>query len=159
MENKLCKRCGLEKPIERFYLLKKGGKYRQSYCIPCQNKHRHKKSPEWSENRRRSPKGRANQLFLSAQSRAKKKRLPFTLTRKRVLDAIEKGVCEVTGIEFDMSVGSGRQPFTPSIHQKEPGLGYEESNVQIVVWMHNAAAGTWGNDALKKYLKSFLAKK
>lgn len=158
MEHKKCKMCQKRLPIESFYLLRKDGKYRQSYCKTCSVERAKPHRKKYNINQYTQPKHRARRLYESAKNRAKKKRLPFTLTRKRVDSAIEKGVCEVTGIKFDMAVGKGRQPFSPSIDRMDLDKGYTDDNVKVVIWMHNMVRSNWGNEPLKLYLKSFLTK-
>ena len=109
--------------------------------------------------RRERPVGRTHELWHTAKTRAGRKEIPFSLTKKRILSAIEGGVCEVTGIPFDLRAGLGRLPFSPSIDRIEIKGPYSDENVQIVVQIHNQARGEWGNGALKKYLKSFLTQK
>jgi len=90
--------------------------------------------------------GRSVQLFHSAKQRAKKNRLPFTITKQMVYDRLValNGIAEVIPDSFDFTaLGDGRQnPYAPSIDQKIPGQGYTPENFQIVVFWYNRVKGS-----------------
>lgn len=70
---------------------------------------------------------------------------------------LAKGVCEETGIAFDMSKGNRRQkPFAPSLERLNCKEGYTEANTKVVVWIHNQAKSDWGTAALHEYIKKYL---
>ena len=97
---------------------------------------------------RKTAKGKAVKMFHAAKSRADKKGLEHDLSIKWLVDKLEVGVCEATGLPFCYEiVGHGpRNPFCPSLDRKDCSKGYTKDNVQVVVWMYNAAKGTWGHD-------------
>ncbi len=102
-------------------------------------------------------KGRANRLWGGAQVRSSKKGIEFSLSIERVQTALEEGECEVTGIPFDFKRGTGkRNPFGPSLDRKDPDKGYTDSNVQVVVYIHNLVRSNWGDEPLKKYILGML---
>ena len=103
-------------------------------------------------------KGKASMLACSAKQRARKRGLPCQITQKWVMDRLEKGVCEVTGLPFDISAGNGRSAFSPSLHRKNSKRGYTYRNTQVVVWVHNAACNDWPLDDVITYAKALIRK-
>lgn len=97
---------------------------------------------------RRTKYGRGSALWRSAQQRAQKRGLLFTLPRAWVADRIKSGVCEVTGLRFaELGDCYKAGPFAPSIDRIDPNKGYSEANCRMVVWAFNAAKGSAGTDA------------
>jgi hypothetical protein len=109
------------------------------------------------------PDGRAKALFHSARKRAKKYGIEFTLTREWITRRIERGVCEVTGLPFDMGVNHGdgserfaRRPFGPSLDRTDPAGGYTPGNVKVVVCVYNAAKWDWKHVDVIRMAKALL---
>lgn len=98
--------------------------------------------------RRERPEGVAYDLVDSAKRRCAKRKLPFDLAPADILPTLKFGLCEVTGLPFDMKKLRGRSPFTPSLDRKIPALGYVRENIQVVVWALNAMRGEWGDEIL-----------
>ena len=94
---------------------------------------------------RTSAKSIAQDLVAGAKFRAKQKKMPFSLDVERIQKAIESGVCEVTGLPFDLRRGSrdgqsngGRKsPWSPSLDRRVPASGYTNHNTRVVVWIYN----------------------
>lgn len=102
-----------------------------------------------------TPQGRALALWHSAKRRAENSGLKFNLTKSWIAKRLEVGVCEVTGIPFDLSYGDHtRNPFAPSIDRRNPKGNYTYQNCRLVVWVHNAARNEWGDDILNRYIKA-----
>lgn len=82
----------------------------------------------------------------------------FDLTRAWVQERLDRGVCEATGIPFELDVVGQRNahPFAPSIDRRDFSLGYTMDNCQVVVYIHNQAVGRWGTVALHKYIAGYL---
>ena len=95
-------------------------------------------------------KYRANSLFYSARSRAKKKNIPFELTKEWVEEKVKAGVCERTGIKFVLSpLGTGRgkgDAKAPSLDKIDPNKGYTLENTRVVINNYNKFKGI-DNDA------------
>lgn len=85
-------------------------------------------------------KGRAFVLYASAKQRAKKRKLPFTITQKIVEDRLHviNKTCEVTGtpLSFEKHRTAKSNPFAPSLDQKVVGKGYTPENIQIVAFWY-----------------------
>lgn len=90
--------------------------------------------------------------------RAKRKGIAFTLTLDRVRSAIESGVCEVTGIKFDLeSYGpKKRSPWAPSVDRINPELGYTDDNVRVVVTIYNLAKSNFKADDLSRLARAIV---
>lgn len=81
---------------------------------------------------------RAKTLYYSARHRAKKKNIPFELTVDWIELKLKEGVCERTGINFEIKKYSKREGFSkvnklsPSLDQTIPSAGYTVENVKVV---------------------------
>lgn len=83
------------------------------------------------------------------------------MDRKWVLERLEDGVCEVTGIAFDYATGhgqSGRARRGPSIDRIDSTIGYVKCNCQVVVYQCNVAKGPWGQDAFVKFIRQIAGR-
>jgi hypothetical protein len=107
----------------------------------------------------------ATTLLGSARERAEFKKLPIDITLPWVLEKLKAGRCEVTGLKFDLlreheGLAPGQMnPFSPSIDRSSPKLGYTEENARVVVWLYNAAKGSWTDADVLKMAEALIAKK
>jgi hypothetical protein len=87
--------------------------------------------------------GRARHLLKQAKRRARDKDQKFTLTLDRIVQALERGKCEVTGIDFWLGSSGDFQnhPLAPSADKIDPRGEYTDENVQIVCQWYNVAKG------------------
>jgi hypothetical protein len=77
-------------------------------------------------------------LLHSAAERAKKKQVPFSLTKEWALENWT-GRCAITNIPFGIGLRtSGPKTFSPSIDRIVPSLGYVPENCRFVLWAVNA---------------------
>lgn len=86
-----------------------------------------------------TPRGRALVLIHSAA-----RRKPVTVTREWIAERIERGVCEATGIKFDMNPradGVHQNPLAPSLDRMDPAGDYTPDNTQVVIFAYNTAKG------------------
>lgn len=100
-----------------------------------------------------------SEMWSQAVTRAKKKNLEFTLTKKELNQIIERSNnrCEVTGIPFDFdfnpSVKKGaKRPFIPSLDRIDSSLGYSFENCRLVVYCVNASLLTWGEEVFTRMI-------
>lgn len=92
---------------------------------------------------RRTPLGVGRRLLEGCKKRGDL----VTIDEAWVMERIIKGVCEVTGLPLKFDTEGGRRaPFTPSIDQKVPGMGYTEANAQLVCWIYNISKCDWSHD-------------
>ena len=92
-----------------------------------------KRRRSWQRKNRSSVHGRAKSLCQCARARgAVSKEI-----ENRVLQGLKGGVCELSCIPFDLTLGEGRKPFAPSVDRRNNEQGYTAENVQIVCNMYN----------------------
>lgn len=114
-----------------------------------------------SKNRKRStdsgliPSGRVNRMIHNAKTGAKNRHKVFTITKEDILPALERGVCEVTGIPFDFSPHPtmNHNPLGPSIDRIDSDKGYTPDNIRIVLWFVNCALGECSDEQALPILK------
>jgi hypothetical protein len=140
--SKLCLICKQAKPLDQFHKMKraKGGVH--PHCKKC-------RSQEWQRNSsanlkrlaqyRESINGRAIHLLKEAKRRAAKSELEFSITPLRITFALSLGVCERSGVKFDLSPHDRQtnNPFSPSIDKVDPFKGYTDENIKVVCVAYN----------------------
>jgi hypothetical protein len=100
---------------------------------------------------------RAMALIATARTRAKKRGLEFDLSAHadELQARIDCGLCELTGMPFDLS--PGRKFNSPSFDRINPKKGYIFSNVRVVLNLVNVALGDWGEETLRKVMVAWLS--
>lgn len=144
---KICSKCGENKLLEEFYSNKGRKKNTATYCIPCDRAYYRKNKHIWREQRLKLD-WRAKELFRSAKARAEKKGCVFAISLIRVEFALMLGVCERTGLKFDLSSPVGRKfnPFAPSIDKVDPFGDYTDANIQVVCYAYNQGKNQFTDD-------------
>jgi len=105
---------------------------------------------------RSQPYGRAKTIWQRAKSRAALKGIQFSITLKWIQKRIEKGVCEVTGIKFDLECIGSKNRAAPSIDRKNVNLGYTPRNCRLVCWHFNAARSEFSDSDLVALAKAII---
>lgn len=161
---KTCFRCKCEKPHFEFYKDKNRHDKLTPTCKQCMQEYAKKRREtgrerqvqrEWRKTQRTNPNGRyrAGRLIQEAKSRSE-----CSLTLDWVADRIALGVCEVTGLQFDISShGSPPNCFAPSLDRIDPTKGYHADNVQVVVWIYNRAKGPNTKEDVLQFCKAYVA--
>lgn len=88
-------------------------------------------------------------LIDLARARAKRKRVPFTLSHCHVPQLTAGRVCPITHLPFVLGVareGSRPHPLAPSIDRIKAHLGYTPENVRLVSWWANSARNNLTDD-------------
>jgi hypothetical protein len=86
----------------------------------------------------------------------------FDLTRAWILEKLEAGVCEITGIPFILEAteedrkGKFTHPFSPSVDRIDSLRGYTKDNCQVVVWIYNRAKGEDDHEDILKLAKALV---
>jgi len=130
----------------RLHSLRTAYSFQKACRDPEAKAQRYERAAEWK--RRNVDKGRAYRaarydnrraklLYNAAKGRAQQKGLAFTLSEKRVAQAIAAGTCEATGIPFEIH-GARRSAFSPSLDRKDSDEGYTDTNTWVVCWAFNA---------------------
>lgn len=85
------------------------------------------------------------------RSRAGKMHCEFDLTHEWIAQRLEVGICEVSGIRFELSKPAGLRfhAWAPSIDRVDSSKGYTQSNCRAVVWIYNMAKSEWGDDVVE----------
>lgn len=159
---KICKTCGLSLPVTEFS--KHTGATLRASCKPCRAiaaKDRYAASDKtaimaqyhkYKEARRITQ--RASYLVTAAKQRAKEKGIPYDLDghRRELQEIMDKGVCQLTGLPFDML---GKQTWnSPSLDRIVPSLGYVRSNIRVILFSLNVMMHDWGLETVKKVMST-----
>lgn len=97
-------------------------------------------------------------LWLAARKRANQKKLEFSLPEQWVRDRVDAGVCESSGLFFDMrSIGGRANPLAPSIDRVDSGKGYTPENCRVVVWLLNLAFNDYGEEVFAQVARAYSA--
>ena len=126
-------------------------KYSKSDKQEVMRKYRQYRETRWISHR-------ANYLITAAKQRAKTKNLIFDLDpyKAEIQEIINKGVCQVTGIPFDMSA---RQRWnSPSLDRINPIEGYVRQNVRVVLFSLNVMMHDWGLDCVREVMTALNKK-
>ncbi|GLX91801.1 hypothetical protein Pfra02_43690 [Pseudomonas fragi] len=101
---------------------------------------------------------RAMCLIAAARVRSRNKGHAFDLDSfsEELQGRIDKGICELSGVNFDLS--PGRKPNSPSLDRINPELGYIPGNVRVICHALNAALGDWGEEALLPIMAGWVAR-
>lgn len=146
---RLCKQCSIEKPFSEFYANSKGN-YRKR-CKACT---RHASREHRSANRGQTSaankawrsKKRGHALVNIARHRAKSRGMPCELVPEEIQAIIDNGICELTGIAFDLN--TPRAWNAPSLDRINSSEGYTKENTRVVLYALNVAANTWGENRI-----------
>lgn len=148
-----CLDCGKIYSPEDFYHQGKERKRPCSRCKRCTNLKSSSSKKAGRTEYRRTAKGLASDLMTGPKKRGS----VVTITSEWIANKIDAGVCEVTGIAFDLSPPNGRRrPFCPSLDQKIPGRGYTIENTQVVCWIYNAAKGNASHEDVMIMARALL---
>lgn len=145
----VCITCGRSKEKVNF------GSGKAGECNPCAK-------ARW--NATNHVKVRAQRLYGNAHKRAKIQGWPppdFTSIwiEKKIL----AGVCEVTGIPFDLvgqatSTVHAKNPWVPSIDRIDSARPYMKDNVQLVVFMYNVCKAEFAHVDVVKFCRAVAAR-
>ena len=117
-------------------------------------KEKHKdQANEYKRKHYKTIKGRAAKLWHRAKFRKKPN---FQITKKWVKKKLEKGFCEVTGIEFSYDKPKpyyNANSFSPSLDRLDCSKGYTYKNTRVVVWSYNAAKSYLDLKDFKKLIR------
>lgn len=146
-----CRHCGIAKARHEFSKNGSGGL--RMVCQECRNA----AYREWHHARRLDPSHRARRLCSSAKARAAAKGLHFDLTPEWIQARLDAGICEASGLPFDMTQQRGWN--TPSLDRERPDLGYVQGNVRMVLFALNAGCGDWGEYRLIEAVRAVLSQR
>lgn len=179
---KICKKCNIEKPIGDFHA--RPGKYpglTQSRCKECQkglrktwgttasgraSSRKQSRTPKSTARRElyvrtlaTDPRGRAGILVNSARQRSRARGIEFRLDAGAIAAVIALGVCEATGLAFDLTPPESHRDnnrFAPSLDRLDRNKGYTHDNVRVVCWHFNLARSSYGDDAMLELAEAIV---
>lgn len=127
---------------------------RNAYKKKYPEKHR-----EWIHNH--WVKNRAQYLYWRTKRACKDKDLPFNLTREWIQERLDGGVCEMSGLPFDMGsdLSFKRNQATPSIDRINPHGGYTIDNCRMILWFLNRAMSNLGDEYSLMVFEKVLEKR
>ena len=157
VKNRICTKCGKEKPLEEFSKNKQGKYGRRAFCKECE--HKIQNSPERlarrnelrrlkrendeyrlarnlkdAETRHNNEDSIKKALVRAAKARAKKKGIPFDIT---IEDFTLPEKCPLLEIPLTVGYGSS-QENSYSLDKIIPELGYVKGNVWVISNKANA---------------------
>lgn len=153
---RVCTKCGEWKEWGEFGVKGSGARGRPPTCKLCsarRGQDRRDADPQgWNEYARTWKRNhRVSAMFSRAKGNAGERGLPFLLSREtdipRIARIIDEGVCQLTGLPFDLTHGC-RKPNAPSLDRIDSTKGYVPGNVRVVLWQVNAMMNEYGEDAL-----------
>jgi len=122
-----------------------------------------KKACEWQKNNpekviaRREKfrlENRTSLMLARSKVSARMRKVKFDLTHDWFRVRLDAGVCELSGVQFDM-VGK-RTPNSPSVDRIKPKGDYTMDNCRIILWSINHALRDWGQDYLFDVFKKIF---
>ena len=144
----ICTSCGRDKEQTSF------GSGRAGECNTCAKL-------RWNANNQ--VKVRAQRLHGNAQKPAKANGWPVPDFDSLWVEAkILDGVCEVTGIPFDLTSKTSnsvhaKNPWVPSLDRIDSSKPYAKDNVQLVVFMYNVCKAEFAHKDVVTFCKSVAA--
>lgn len=87
-------------------------------------------------------------LYSSARQRAKKRNIPFNITRE---DIIIPEFCPILGMKLESKQGAGGGPASPSVDRIIPELGYVKGNIRVVSLLANNMKSYANDEQLLKF--------
>jgi hypothetical protein len=87
---------------------------------------------------------RAKYLLYGIKKKCKNEGLEFNLTEAWLDARLQNGICEMSGLSFDMIAKRGAN--SPSVDRKNPTGGYTQENCRVILWFINRALSNYGED-------------
>lgn len=96
--------------------------------------------------------------FLAARDRAKKKNLPFNITKEYLKELWDKqnGKCAISGLDMTFEQCNGRTSTNVSIDQINPNEGYTKGNIQLVCMAINQMKSDLEMEEVYMFCESIL---
>lgn len=163
MHNKVCSKCGKEKPISHFHKSKLGKLGVRKDCKECVGKrlkkHREDNLEEYTvketlkrNKERNTLEGRIRKMYHAAKSRAKKYNREFNLEIEDLISVYPvKNRCPILDIELKWNF-VGFRDNSPSLDRIDSSLGYIKNNIQII----SVRANRIKNDSTIEELEKIL---
>jgi hypothetical protein len=105
------------------------------------------------------PNNRAKYIWSRTKDAARRRNIGFYITTDDVIPALERGVCELTGLSFCLdkpNTGVSTHPHAPSIDRIDSNKDYTKDNIRIVLWAVNAATNQFTDKEMLPILKAMV---
>ena len=102
-------------------------------------------------------KNRAGVILSIVKRECKERNIVTNIDREWIQTRLDSGVCELSGIAFDM-VGK-RTPNSPSIDRINPRGGYTIDNCRMITWSLNRAFSNLGEQYFLDIFEKILRKR
>jgi hypothetical protein len=100
---------------------------------------------------------RGGYLLSSIRKSCKKRGETTDLTFEWLQSRIDYGVCEMSGVPFDMKSKKG--PFSPSVDRIDPRGPYTQANCRVILWFINRALSNYGEDLALSVFEKILERR
>ena len=100
----------------------------------------------------------ASSLVSNARMRNRRRKAPFDLTPDWVHKRLLAGVCEASGIPFELTDIGAKHPFQPSLDQISPGRGDTTNNVRVTCLIYNYAKSTFRHEDVVRFATEFQSR-
>lgn len=155
---KRCRYCDIEKPSTDFYTNSKGVvRNRCKDCYRRIERRNKQQNIELMRDRFKAWREQKRGLCLTgvAKNRAQRRGLAFDLDPDDIQARIDSGVCELTGIAFDLT--QPRSWNAPSLDRIDSTKGYTRDNVRVVLYSLNVMANTWGLQTILEVASALIS--
>lgn len=131
-------------------------------CAACNQRTRRRKNKAHvlQMGRKQTREWRKKNPAKEIWSRIRNKCPDTDITVEWIQEKLEKGKCEITGIEFSFddnrSYRTCTDPWRPSIDKIDPGGGYTVDNCRLVIMMYNRAKGINTDEDVVKMVKALM---
>ena len=102
-------------------------------------------------------KNRVSVFWSRAKKAAKEKGIKFDITKDWFKVRLDAGVCEMSGLPFDMK--GKRSDNSPTIDRIKPAGDYTMDNCRMVLWSISRALSNCGEDYMIKVFRAIIEKK
>ena len=96
----------------------------------------------------------ASKLLGNARRRASKKGLEFTITKDWIVERLDAGVCQLSGLPLE--IAQSKTANSPSLDRKDNSKGYTADNCQLITVQANSAKGEWPQGDLLIFCMSYI---
>ena len=111
-----------------------------------------------------TPSGKATRMIAQTRIDAKRKNNVFELDKEWLLEKLNKGVCEKTGMPFvlhgktthSLSQKTNKHPFSPSLERKNSNIGYTKENTIVVCLIYNYCKNVFEEEAVEMFCRAYI---
>jgi hypothetical protein len=136
-------------------VIKKNGYYKENWFQP----EKFKKYKKQVFDTYTTIKGRACTLLANAKTRAKKDKAEVSIDIPFIIDGLQRGTCELTGILFDLlrTGENSKNLYGPSLDRRDSkNKNYTKENTRIVLYLVNNALNEFTEEQALPILKAMV---